>query len=268
MSGAMSQGRTKPLEPLKPAQAAAADPEVHAWVAASAGTGKTQVLSARVLRLLLAGARPDAILCLTFTKLAAAEMQDRVMARLARWAGCDDAGLASDLAAIGAPTDAQTLSTARGLFAAVLEASAGLAIQTIHSFAQGLIASFPVEAGITPGFQTLDDRAAALLRRRVLTDALTDTSNPKFLADVAEIAIDGGETRLHAIMAALSRHGAALAELRVEGVEPLLRRALGLADGDGEAATLAAGIAALPLLKLQQFGQALGRQVVGPLIPS
>lgn len=256
----MSQGRTKPLEPLKPAQAAAADPEVHAWVAASAGTGKTQVLSARVLRLLLAGARPDAILCLTFTKLAAAEMQDRVMARLARWAGCDDAGLASDLAAIGAPTDAQTLSTARGLFAAVLEASAGLAIQTIHSFAQGLIASFPVEAGITPGFQTLDDRAAALLRRRVLTDALTDTSNPKFLADVAEIAIDGGETRLHAIMAALSRHGAALAELRVEGVEPLLRRALGLADGDGEAATLAAGIAALPLLKLQQFGQALGRQ--------
>ncbi len=256
----MSRGRTKPLEPLKPAQAAAADPEVHAWVAASAGTGKTQVLSARVLRLLLAGARPDAILCLTFTKLAAAEMQDRVMARLARWAGCDEAGLASDLAAIGAPTDAETFATARGLFAAVLEAPAGLAIQTIHSFAQGLIASFPVEAGITPGFQTLDDRAAALLRRRVLTDALTDTSNPKFLADVAEIAIDGGETRLHAIMAALSRHGEALAKLRIEGVEPLLRRALGLADGDSQTATLAAGIVALPLLKLQQFGQAMSQQ--------
>jgi ATP-dependent helicase/nuclease subunit A len=259
-AGLVSRGRTKPLEPLKPAQAAAADPEVHAWVAASAGTGKTQVLSARVLRLLLAGARPDAILCLTFTKLAAAEMQDRVMARLARWAGCDDAGLASDLAAIGAPTDGETFATARGLFAAVLEAPAGLAIQTIHSFAQGLIASFPVEAGITPGFQTLDDRAAALLRRRVLTDALTDQGNPGFLADVAEIAIDGGESRLHAIMAALSRHGAALAELRVEGVEPLLRRALGLADDDSKAATLAAGIAALPLLKLQQFGQAMSQQ--------
>ena len=256
----MSRGRTKPLKPLKPAQAAAADPEVHAWVAASAGTGKTQVLSARVLRLLLAGARPDAILCLTFTKLAAAEMQDRVMARLARWAGCDEAGLASDLAAIGAPTDAETFATARGLFAAVLEAPAGVAIQTIHSFAQGLIASFPVEAGITPGFQTLDDRAAALLRRRVLTDALTDTRNPGFLADVAEIAIDGGEARLHAIMTALSRHGEALAKLRIEGVEPLLRRALGLADGDSQAATLAAGIVALPLLKLQQFAQALGRQ--------
>lgn len=256
----MSRERTKALEPLKPAQAAAADPEVHAWVAASAGTGKTQVLSARVLRLLLTGARPDAILCLTFTKLAAAEMQNRVMARLAWWAGCTDAELAHDLKAIGAATDAETLTTARGLFAAVLEAPAGLAIQTIHSFAQGLIASFPVEAGITPGFQTLDDRAAALLRRRVLTDALTDTSNPAFLADVAEIAIDGGETRLHAIMAALSRHGAALAELRVEGVEPLLRRALGLADGESQAATLAAGIAALPLPRLQQFGQAMSQQ--------
>ncbi|WP_341903998.1 double-strand break repair helicase AddA [Sandarakinorhabdus limnophila] len=256
----MSGERTKPLEPLKPAQADAADPQVHAWVAASAGTGKTQVLSARVLRLLLTGARPDAILCLTFTKLAAAEMQNRVMARLAWWVGCTNAELAHDLKAIGAATDADTLTTARGLFATVLEAPAGLAIQTIHSFAQGLIASFPVEAGITPGFQTLDDRAAALLRRRVLTDALTDTRNPAFLADVAEIAIDGGESRLHAIMAALSRHGAALAELRVEGVEPLLRRALGLADGDSEAATLAAGIAALPLLKLQQFAQALGRQ--------
>ncbi|WP_033372849.1 double-strand break repair helicase AddA [Sandarakinorhabdus sp. AAP62] len=256
----MNRERTRALEPLKPAQADAADPQVHAWVAASAGTGKTQVLSARVLRLLLTGARPDAILCLTFTKLAAAEMQNRVMARLAWWAGCTDAELAHDLKAIGAATDAETCATARGLFAAVLEAPAGLAIQTIHSFAQGLIASFPVEAGITPGFQTLDDRAAALLRRRVLTDALTDTSNPRFLADVAEIAIDGGEARLQAIMKTLARHGAALAELRVEGVEPLLRRALGLADGDSEAATLAAGIAALPLLKLQQFAQALGRQ--------
>ena len=265
MSTASHGKPTKALEPLKPAQAAAADPGVHAWVAASAGTGKTQVLSARVLRLLLAGARPDAILCLTFTKLAAAEMQNRVMARLAWWTGCSEAELASDLRAIGALPDEASpdelyTACARGLFAAVLETPAGLAIQTIHSFAQGLIASFPVEAGITPGFQTLDDRAAALLRRRVLSDALTDRSNPGFLADVTEIAIDGSEKRLHDIMAALPRHGAALASLRVEGVEPLLRRALGLADDASEAATLAAGIAALPLLKLQQFAQALGRQ--------
>lgn len=256
----MSIKPIKALEPLKPAQAAAADPEVHAWVAASAGTGKTQVLSARVLRLLLEGVRPDAILCITFTKLAAAEMQDRVMQRLSHWAGCDEAALVGDLKAIGARHDATILQRARGLFAAVLETPAGLAIQTIHSFAQGLIASFPVEAGITPGFQTLDDRAAALLRHRVLAEALADEAGRGFRADVAEIAIDAGEGRLHEIMAMLSRHGEALAALRVEGVEPLLRRALGLAEGGSEAATLAAGIAALPLPALQQFAQALGRQ--------
>ena len=74
------------LDPLKPEQADAAAPDVHAWVAASAGTGKTQVLSARVLRLLLLGTPPHAILCLTSTKLAAAEMQTRVFGRLAHWA--------------------------------------------------------------------------------------------------------------------------------------------------------------------------------------
>lgn len=248
----------KTLDPLLAEQAAAADPQVHAWVAASAGTGKTQVLTARVLRLLLAGARPQTILCITFTKLAAAEMQSRVMARLAHWAGCPDAALADDLRAIGAAPDAATMALARGLFAAVLETPAGLAIQTIHSFAQGLIASFPVEAGITPGFQTLDDRAAALLRRRVLADALTDEGDQGLRDDVAEIAIDGGEGRLDEIMAALARHGAALAALRVEGVDPLLRRTLGLADGDSAAAALERGIAALPLARLQRLAQALG----------
>lgn len=251
--------RIRPLLPLLPAQAAAADPQVHAWVAASAGTGKTQVLTARVLRLLLDGARPQAILCLTFTKLAAAEMQGRVMARLAHWAGCDAAALAADLAAIGAASDAETLARARSLFALVLETPAGLAIQTIHSFAQGLIASFPVEAGITPGFQTLDDRAAALLRRRLLAEALAGDDDA-FRADVAEIAIDGGEGRLDEIMAALPRHGEALAGLRVEGVDPLLRRHLGLPDGGDPAAELAAGLAALPWPQLQGLAVALGQQ--------
>lgn len=250
----------KRLAPLLPEQADAADPDVHAWVAASAGTGKTQVLTARVLRLLLAGAAPPSILCLTFTKLAAAEMQARVMARLAHWAGCPDDDLAHDLAAIRAPVDAETCRRARGLFAAVLETPAGLAIQTIHSFAQGLIASFPVEAGITPGFQTLDDRAAALLRRRVLTDALSDRSDRGFRRDVEAIALDGGEARLHAIMAGLGKYGEALAALRVEGVDPLLRRMLGMADGGSAAATLAAGLAGLPWDALADMARALGQQ--------
>ncbi|MCU0891270.1 MAG: double-strand break repair helicase AddA [Sandarakinorhabdus sp.] len=251
---------TKPLLPLLANQRDAADPGVHAWVAASAGTGKTQVLTARVLRLLLAGAQAQSILCLTFTKLAAAEMQGRVMARLAHWAGCDDAALVADLAAISAPADADTLALARRLFARVLETPAGLAIQTIHAFAQGLIASFPVEAGITPGFQTLDDRAAALLRRRVLTAALSDTRDAAFAADVADVAVDGGETRLNEIMDAIGPHGPALAALRVEAVAPMLRRHLGLPGDGSAAAALAAALPGLPWTRIGDLARALGQQ--------
>jgi ATP-dependent helicase/nuclease subunit A len=248
------------LKPLLDAQSAAADPNVHAWVAASAGTGKTQVLTARVLRLLLAGARPESILCLTFTKLAAAEMHGRVMARLAHWAGCGDPALTADLVAIGAASDADTLVLARRLFARVLETPAGLAIQTIHSFAQGLIASFPVEAGIAPGFQTLDDRAALLLRRRVLTDALTDQDDPAFRADVIEVALDGGEARLTEIMDSLPRYGQALANVRAEAVEPMLRRHLGLGEDGSAEAALAAALTTLPWGRMAQLAKALGQQ--------
>lgn len=253
----------KPLAALLHEQAQAADPDVHAWVAASAGTGKTQVLTARVLRLLLAGSRPEAILCLTFTKLAAAEMQNRVMTRLAHWAGCSDADLASDVSAIGGGCDADTLARARGLFAAVLETPAGLAIQTIHSFAQGLIAAFPVEAQISPGFQTLDDRAGILLRGRVLNDALTGVmaDDPVLRADLGEVALDGGEGRLHELMAAAAAHEEALAPLRVEGVDALLRRYLALpTEGGGAEAALAAALPGLPVARLLALGVALGRQ--------
>ena len=142
----------KQMPPLLAEQASAAAPDVHAWVAASAGTGKTQVLSARVLRLLLQGTPPHAILCLTFTKLAAAEMKTRIFDRLAHWARCDAAELAQDLESLRAGSDAEMLSRARRLFATVLDAPQGLAIETIHAFAQGLIASFPVEAGVAAGF--------------------------------------------------------------------------------------------------------------------
>lgn len=255
MSGADTQ--TKALLPLLDNQRDAADPGVHAWVAASAGTGKTQVLTARVLRLLLAGAQAQSILCLTFTKLAAAEMQGRVMARLARWAGCDDAALAADLAAIGAAKDADTMALARRLFARVLETPAGLAIQTIHAFAQGLIASFPVEAGITPGFQTLDDRSAALLRRRVLTTALSGPRDAGFAADVGDVALDGGEARLNQIMDTVGPYGEALAALRVEAVAPMLRRHLGLPEGGSGDAALAAALAGLPWARIEQLAAAL-----------
>src|ERR687890_225359 len=93
--------RLKSLQPLQDNQALAADPGVHASLSASAGTGKTQVLTARVLRLLLKGARPESILCLTFTKAAAAEMANRVGARLAAWVRLKDSELAADLESLG-----------------------------------------------------------------------------------------------------------------------------------------------------------------------
>lgn len=250
-----------PLLPLLPEQAAAADPAVHAWVAASAGTGKTQVLTARVLRLLLDGARPASILCLTFTRAGAAEMQLRVMDRLAHWASCDAAALASDLAAIGAsPAQADA---ARRLFAAVLDSPAGLAIQTIHGFAQGLIASFPVEAGVTPGFAALDDRAAALLQRRVLADLVNDAlggADALVRDDLEQVALDGGETRLAAIMAAAASHADALAALRVEGVDAALRRFFALPAAGTADAAIAAALARVDRAELAALARALGQQ--------
>ncbi len=251
---------TDALQPLKAPQARAAAPAAQAWVAASAGTGKTQVLSARVLRLLLLGTPPSAILCLTFTKLAAAEMQTRVFDRLAHWARCPEAALVADLRALGAETDLATVTRARRLFAHVLDAPQGLAVQTIHAFAQGLIASFPVEAGVAPGFATLDDRAGLALRRRLLADAIeTAAPDDGLLADLAAISIAGGEMRLTAVANRLMGHSEALAGLALPGIEPMLRRGFGLpTDGDGDAA-LAAGLADIDVAALKRLATALER---------
>src|SRR5438045_9038114 len=122
-------------KPLQANQALAADPAAHASLSASAGTGKTQVLTARVLRLLLKGARPESILCLTFTKAAAAEMANRIGARLAAWVRLKDSDLAADLLALGESDDPPTRERARQLFARVLDCPGGLKIQTIHALA-------------------------------------------------------------------------------------------------------------------------------------
>src|SRR5690242_8335550 len=145
--------RFRTMPELKGEQAAASDPAVHASLSASAGTGKTQVLTARVLRLLLQGARPESILCLTFTKAAAAEMANRIGARLAAWVRLKRSELWNDLQALGERPNERLIEKARQLFAKVLDCPGGLKIQTIHSFAQSLLAAFPAEAGIAPGFQ-------------------------------------------------------------------------------------------------------------------
>lgn len=235
----------KGLNKLLPAQARAADPGAHAWVSASAGTGKTQVLSARVLRLLLSGVPAANILCITFTKLAAAEMQERVLSRLAYWARADAAGLAADLAALGEAVDEAGQARARRLFAQLLDGPQGLAVQTIHAFAQSLIGSFPVEAGVAPGFATLDDRAGQGLRRDVLRHAIeaaTADGDTAFLDDVAVLALNGGEAGLMRMLGHIGRHAEALAGLARVALEPMLRRGFGLPGDLDAAADLAAAL--------------------------
>ena len=153
------------VHPLKDHQLDAVNPQETVWLSASAGTGKTQVLSARVLRLLLQpGVDPSQLLCLTFTKAGAAEMAVRVNQVLAHWVRMDDTALAADLLAIGADHGADTRDRARTLFASVLDCpGGGLRIDTIHAFSQWLLSAFPEEAGLVPGTRAMEDRERDLL---------------------------------------------------------------------------------------------------------
>jgi ATP-dependent helicase/nuclease subunit A len=171
MSGGANSGGGL-VFPLQDNQLLAANPEDNVWLSASAGTGKTQVLSARVLRLLLReDVSPSQILCLTFTKAGAAEMANRINAVLARWVRLPETALFKELGYLGAPQDEATRDRARSLFASVLDCpGGGLRIDTIHAFAQFLIGNFPEEAGLAPGTRVMDDRSRELLAREVLTD--------------------------------------------------------------------------------------------------
>ena len=162
------------VHPLKENQARAVNPWDSVWLSASAGTGKTQVLSARVLRLLLTpGVSPENILCLTFTKAGAAEMAERVNGVLARWVRLESTRLFGELEHIGAKAAPEVQERARTLFANVLDCpGGGLRIDTIHAFAQWLLAAFPEEAGLIPGTKPMEDRDRELLAHRVLADLL------------------------------------------------------------------------------------------------
>ena len=142
-------------------QRKAAEPGDSVWVAASAGTGKTTVLTDRFLRLLLAGCPAERLLCLTFTKAAAAEMANRIAERLALWATMEEGRLAKTLESLlSRPSSDEERELARSLFARVLDTPGGLRIMTIHAFCQALLRRFPLEAGIAPHFELLDDRGS------------------------------------------------------------------------------------------------------------
>ena len=170
-------------------QRRAANPRASVWVGASAGSGKTKVLTDRVLSILLDGVAPEKILCITFTKAAAAEMSDRLGKRLGTWATMEEGALRQDLRdLIGQVADDERVQFARQLFARVLDTAGGLKIQTIHSFCQSLLGRFPLEAGVPPHFEVLDERQAQDLMRqardRVLNDARNDGEMDKALSRV------------------------------------------------------------------------------------
>lgn len=235
----------KPLPPLTGDQAAASRPESHVWLSASAGTGKTQVLAARVFRLLLRGVDPGAILCLTFTKAGAAEMAGRISARLAAWVRMKDEALFNDLRALGEEGGPEQRAHARTLFAKVLDApGGGIRIQTIHGFSQSLLAAFPVEAGLTPGFRPLEAREEAVLAREALAEMLVEAEREGRAAPfeaIGALSLRLGEGGAEAFLIACARQQEALAALPAgDGIQPYIRRSLGLPGGDIEAAIVAA----------------------------
>lgn len=221
----------------------AVEPADSIWLSASAGTGKTQVLSARVFRLLLdPRIRPEHILCLTFTKAGATEMANRINSVLARWVQMKDEDLAADLLAISASVAPDDLRHARTLFAAVLDApGGGLRIQTIHSFCQSLLAGFPLEAGIVPGFKAMEERDQKLLVTETLSDMLWQAEqrgHQRLLDTIAMLSVRMGEQATEAF---LVRCAAAIEmwegpDAWTGDLQPYINDLLGLArteDGSG-----------------------------------
>ncbi len=169
------------------AQRLAAHPKHSAWVAASAGSGKTKVLTDRVLNLLIEGCAPERLLCLTFTKAAAAEMANRVRERLGEWAIASEQELEDALAHLrGAPPSREQLTRARALFGLTLDTPGGLKIQTIHSFCQSLLKRFPLEAGLSPFFKVMTDTEQTTLLTQAFYRTMEDPTFQPLCTRVSE----------------------------------------------------------------------------------
>ena len=183
-------------------QIEAAHPARSTWLAANAGSGKTRVLTDRVARLLLDGVMPQNILCLTYTKAAASEMQNRLFKRLGRWTMLDDAKLLEELASLGVERglEPEDIERARTLFARAVEAPGGLKIQTIHSFCASILRRFPLEAGVNPQFVEIDERAQNLLLDEVV-ETIADGSGRSSFDGIAKY-FTGAELQkfLHSIL--------------------------------------------------------------------
>jgi ATP-dependent helicase/nuclease subunit A len=239
-------------------QRRAADPDLSVWVSANAGAGKTHVLTARIVNLLLRDVRPSAILCLTFTKAAAAEMRERLAKLLAEWAICDDASLREALIArIGRAPEPHEMARARVLFASVLEAPGGLRVQTIHAFCESLLKRFPLEARVPPHFSVADDAAASALMDEARADLARDPALAEALAIAAKAA---SETGIAEALDRLLFKPGKLRALEKEGIERAvarMRAEFGLAERDTAESLIAAFVAGLDGAALRAAAGAL-----------
>ncbi|WP_136657936.1 double-strand break repair helicase AddA [Nitratireductor sp. XY-223] len=224
-------------------QALASDPVRSAWVSANAGSGKTHVLSQRVIRLLLSGCRPSAILCLTYTRAAASEMSNRVFERLAEWTVLSDAELGQRLFELeGRRPDAERLAFARRLFARALETPGGLKIQTIHAFCEAVLHQFPLEANVAGHFEVMDEAASARLlseARRTLSSAVKSGEDAALTAAFNTVLELGGDRGLEDLLGEFVHRRQPVRQFlaaaqRAGGVDTVLRRALQLAPGETE----------------------------------
>jgi ATP-dependent helicase/nuclease subunit A len=241
-----------PREEAARRQRAAADPEASVWVSASAGTGKTKVLTDRVLALLVTGTDPHRILCLTFTRAAAAEMANRVNRALGDWATMTDAALETALAMLlGRAPDAAMLRRARTLFARVLDTPGGMKIQTIHAFCESLLGRFPLEAGLAPHFQLMDERGAAealAFARDALLARARLGEDDVLAAALAEVTARVNEEEFAAILGKLSAERGRIGALTIgaDGTERTVARIyerLGVKQDETDGTILAAACA-------------------------
>ncbi len=176
-------------------QLKASNPEISTWVSASAGTGKTKILTDRVLRLLLKGADFKKILCITFTNAAAGEMKERIANSLANWSTLDSEQLKDDICNVtGQSASRQDLITAKQLYELYLRSDEKINIQTIHSFCQSLLKKFPLEAGVSPSFKIIDENKSAFIlqkiKKKLLNQPELELINDFLITNFHELIID------------------------------------------------------------------------------
>ena len=243
----MSQSVSAPTPDQIAGQIIAADPTQSVWVGANAGTGKTRVLITRILRLLLEGVPATRILCLTFTKAAAAEMANRLSHQLGAWAFIPNDELISELTQmIGRKPELSVVRTARQLFAQTLDTPGGLKIRTIHSFCESLLGCFPIEANVAPHFSVVDERTANELRLEARDHLMRRAGSgeneiQKAFSFIAGLVDEGGFESLmedidgnrHHLKELLHRHGGA------EGLGHAVRVRLGVAGDANEPSMMA-----------------------------